>query len=189
MARTGTADVVLGEYSGAAWLVRGEQHIDDLLGNTLSDHVSIEIIACESKSEVEDIWRFHGGGADEFDQMWMIHPAIVERTRGFITGVTGGPPGVLAVSFGGWSAALDDAGLEVIRHVAEAAREKPEAVLVLARYVVPGGAPLLADLANLRSGRVEAALQALGIDAERMLRQTRPPAAADDADRIVLTVR
>ena len=29
------ADVILAEYSTHAWLVRGEQHIDDLLGGTL----------------------------------------------------------------------------------------------------------------------------------------------------------
>ncbi len=41
------ADITLAEYNGRVWLVGGEVYIDDLLANTLTPNVSIELVRCE----------------------------------------------------------------------------------------------------------------------------------------------
>lgn len=187
------ADVILGECNGQAWLVRGEQHIDDLLGNTLPVHVSIEVIACESKSAIDAMWRGFGGGADDMDMMWMIHPAIANRARGQarLQG-RGQPPGDVAdmtVGFAAWSAALDDAAMESLRTMAEAALQRPDARLVLLRHVAADGPAMAAEMANLRTGLIEAQLGALGVAAGQIMRETGPTLQSGDTDRIVLSVR
>ena len=47
------ADIVLAEFGGQAWLVGGEEYIDDLLANTLPQHVTIELVACDFKDQRE----------------------------------------------------------------------------------------------------------------------------------------
>ena len=50
------ADITLAEFNGSVWLVGGESHIDDLLTNTLSSDVTIEMVPCARKSDVHDLW-------------------------------------------------------------------------------------------------------------------------------------
>ena len=186
MAEEATADIVLAECNGTAWLVRGEQHIDDLLGNTLSRHVSIEIIACESKSAVDSLWHGFGGGLDEDgdEQMWLIHPAIVNRAR---RGVAAGR-GEATVVFAAWSAALDDAAQSALTIAVDAAAARPDAVLAVIRHVPDAAPPMAGEMANLRAGLLEAQLAALGVAPSRMLRET-VAGTPETADHIILMVR
>ena len=75
------ADIVLAEHRGQAWLVSGEQYIDDLLANTLPGDISIEFIACQSDSDVTILWVQSGRQPTSAGLPWMIHPAIVTRIR------------------------------------------------------------------------------------------------------------
>jgi hypothetical protein len=171
------AEIVLAECSGQAWLVRGEQHIDDLLANTLDPDVSIEVLACESKLAVDDLWR-QWNDADPA-LMWLIHPAIVNRARG--------KPGELAVTFTPWSAAIDDGAQRAIRSAADAVNAKAGATLALVLSLASEGVPLAAQMAELRCGLLEAQLSALGV--ARMTRITRVADTHEEMDRIVLVVQ
>jgi hypothetical protein len=180
------SDVILAECAGQAWLVRGEQHIDHLLANTLDTHISIKVIACESKSEVNALWRQYdgghndGGGGDE-SMMWLIHPAIVNRVRA--------QPGEFVVKFAEWSASLDEAALTTLQAISRAASQRSEAIMVLVRYVAADNPGMAADLANLRSGLLEARLASLGVEVARIVRETQDAAQAGHADRIDLVFR
>jgi hypothetical protein len=175
-------DVILAECGGQAWLVRGEQHIDHLLANTLDAHISVEIIACESKSEVNVLWRKYDGGDDPDEgMMWLIHPAIANRVRK--------KPSESAVLFAAWSASLDEAATAAVRTAAEAATQQPDCALALVRYIAPDGPAMAMDLANLRSGLLEAQLASLGVAASRMLRDTRDATQPGQDDRIDLLIR
>lgn len=185
MTGNGTADIVLGECNGQAWLVRGEQHIDDLLGNTLAAHVSIEIIACESKSAIDALWRGYGGDADDTDMMWVIHPAIVNRTRGKIRGVSG----EITIIFAEWSAALDEAAMAGVRAAADVALHREGAVLSIVSHVAEGGPPMAAEIANLRSGLLEAQLASLGVQPGAMKRDTQSAEQGGHVNRIALVIR
>ena len=72
------ADITLAEFNGRVWLVGGEVHIDDLLANTLPPDVSIEMVRCESQSEVHSLWVQNCGepasAADAVD-----HPSQYRR--------------------------------------------------------------------------------------------------------------
>ena len=59
------ADITLAELNGRVWLVGGEPYIDDLLANTLAPEISIELVPCESKSEVHALWVQHCGQPDD----------------------------------------------------------------------------------------------------------------------------
>jgi hypothetical protein len=171
------SDIVLAECSGQAWLVRGEQHIDDLLGNTLTADINIEIILCESKSAVDSLWRRWND--DDPSAMWLIHPAIVNRARG--------QAGEIAVVFAEWSASLDDAAHRAMQAAAAAAGAKPTAALVLVRHVAELAPPMALQMADLRCALLEARLAELGV--ARMERETRVAERAHDAERIRLDVR
>src|SRR5579871_5157593 len=104
------ADITLAEFQGRVWLVGGEPYIDDLLANTLASNVSIEIIPCEHKAEVNALWVQLCGvqpGADP----WIIHPGIVARIRRNSTGYS--------IYFAEWSARLDDEARTVVSSVAQ----------------------------------------------------------------------
>lgn len=156
------ADIVLGECSGQAWLVRGEQHIDHLLANTLEDHVSIKIVACESKSAVDALFCAEGG--DDPAMMWLIHPAIVNRARG--------QGGEMTVRFPPWSAQLDDAALATLQAAAALAARHEQAAVRLVRHLPANGVAMLMDLADLRTGLIQARLAALGVLPGRIVRET-----------------
>jgi hypothetical protein len=170
-------DIVLAECSGQAWLVRGEQHIDDLLGNTLAANINIEIILCESKSAVDSLWRRWND--DDSSAMWLIHPAIVNRARR--------QSGDIAVVFAEWSALLDDAAHQAIQAAAVAVGAKPTAALVLVRHVAAEAPPMATEMADLRCRLLEAQLAELGVNC--IERETRMAERPDDAERIRLEVR
>jgi len=110
------ADIILTEYRGKAWLVRGERYIDDLLMNTLPAEVSIEIITCQSESDVRAMWKEDGWEPDSGRMPWMIHPGIINRIRGQQSG--------RSVVFGQCSALLDANAHAVIQDIAAHAGEK-----------------------------------------------------------------
>lgn len=170
-------DVVLAECSGQAWLVRGEQHIDGLLGNTMEADVSIEIVSCESKLAVNTLWR-QWNDTDP-SMMWLIHPAIVNRVRG--------QAAEMEIVFAEWSASLDDAAQRVLQMAAAAAAAKPEAALVLVLHIMDEAPPMARELANLRCGLLETRLSALGV--ARTKRETRMAERPEAAERVLMELR
>lgn len=163
------ADIVLAECRGQAWLVSGEQYIDHLLANTLPPEVSIELVACESKSEIDALWIQHCGPPGPYSAPWLIHPGVANRVRR--------KEGKHAVFFAQWSAMLDDDARAVIRSAAVWAHENPDREVSLVRYIKPGSPQAMLDLANLRASLIEAELVALNIAAPRVVRETRDIAA------------
>ncbi len=175
------ADIVLADCGGQGWLVLGEPHIDDLLANTLPAHVSIEVVTCESKVDVQALWVQHGGDPDDMQSMWLIHPAILKRARGQGQDLT--------IRFAAWSASLDDAALETSQAIADAAAQQAEAKLVLTRYIAADGPPLALELANLRTGLLEARLAMLGVAADRVVREIHAPNLPEQTDQIGCELR
>ncbi len=170
------AEIVLAEFSGRAWLVLGEQHIDHLLANTLPDNVSIKIVTCESKSAVDALFLAEGG--DDPTMMWLIHPAIVNRERG--------QGGDLDVCFPPWSAQLDDAASGILQAAAACAARYEQAPVKLVQQLPADGMAMLADLANLRTGLIEARLSTLGVAPGRIVRLTET--TGDEARANVIKV-
>jgi hypothetical protein len=158
------ADITLAECDGNTWVVGGEQYIDDLLANTLPPDVTIELIACDSKSDVMALWMQNCGPLPDgvYGDPWVIHPAIAQRIR------RASPDH--AVFFAQWSAMLDADALAVIHAAALRAAEHPEAPVVLAQY-----------------------LDQQGVDRARMQRITRPvagvPGMGQESQRIEVVVR
>lgn len=179
------AEIVLAEYGGQAWLVSGEQHIDDLLANTLPPDVTIELVACESKAEVNVLWAQNSGPLAEFGAPWMIHPKIADRVRR-------GPIG-RSVFFAQWSAMLDEDARAVVRAAATWAAANEGSGVVLTRFVSPGGAPALVSLAALRADLITTELVALGIAEDRIGRETRTvatvPGMGEESQRVDIEVR
>jgi hypothetical protein len=159
------ADIVLAEHRGQVWLVSGEQYIDDLLANTLPTDVSIEFVACESHSEIDELWERSFAPPQVPRPPWMIHPAIVNRVRRASMGH--------CVIFGQWSALLDDDARAAIGVAAEFSARTRDASVTLISYVAPDNPSLSADLAALRSGLIEAELARLGIARSRIGRASR----------------
>ena len=170
------ADVVLAGFGAQAWLVRGEEHIDDLLNNSMPPDVTIEVVACESKSAVDALWQQWND--DDPAMMWLIHPAIVNRARG--------QSGDIAVLFGEWSAALDEAAQQAVQAAANAVAARAGGWLTLVRHV-PDAPPMALTMADLRSGLLEAKLHELGV--MRIERETRPVLEPGQGERIVLLPR
>ena len=179
------ADIVLAEHSGQAWLVGGEEYIDDLLANTLPANVSIEFVACESHSDVHLLWTQNCGQLNASAMPWMIHPAIVSRIRGVSA--------EHSVFFAEWSAQLDNDARSTIRASADRAANCGDAEVLLISYLEPNGQHLLTDLANLRSALIEAELSALGVVRARIVRTTRDltdlPNVGTESQRIDIVVR
>ncbi len=178
------ADIMLAEFNGAAWLVGGEVHIDDLLANTLPAHVTIELIPCETKSQVDALWTQNCGEPVMPGGPWVIHPAIVNRVRRGSSGY--------AVYFGQWSAALDNEALAVIQAAARAAHGGDGAV-VLTEFIDDGSPGFAADLAKVRLGMIEQELVREGVSADRMKHAKRDMAAAaavgQDAQRVDIVIQ
>jgi hypothetical protein len=179
------ADIVLAEFHGQAWLVSGEQYIDHLLANTLPPHVSIELVPCESKSEVDALWIQHCGPPQEYTAPWLIHPGVTNRVRR--------QQADHAVFFAQWSAMIDDDARRVIRSAAGWAQENPDRNIVLIRYVGPNSPSSMLDLANLRAGLIEAELVALDVDPSRISRETRDvasvPGMSQESQRVDIVVK
>lgn len=179
------ADIVLAECRGQAWLVSGEQYIDHLLANTLPPDVSIELVACESKSEVDALWVQHCGPPSQCTAPWLIHPGVANRVRR--------GQAHHSVFFAQWSAMIDDDARAVIRSAAGWARENPDRALALIRFVGPQSPQAMTDLANLRVSLIEAELVALDVASDRIVRETRDvstvPGMPEESQRVDVVLR
>ncbi|MFZ0017466.1 MAG: hypothetical protein WAL10_09020 [Acetobacteraceae bacterium] len=177
------ADILLAEFEGRVWLVSGEVHLDDLLANTLSPDVSVELVPCESVAAVRDQWARHGGDPSA-GMPWLVHPNVVAR----VMGVTRGASPDHAVMFGPWSVLLDQAALAVIEAAAAQANRQPEATITLAEYLDPAGPQAIADLSRLRAQLIEDQLAAQGVARERISRVRRAvsevPGMAQESQRV-----
>lgn len=179
------ADITLAEFNGRVWLVSGETYLDDLLANTLSSAVSIELVACESKSVVNDLWIQHCGKKEFVGEPWLINPAIVTRIR------RSAPD--YRVFFAQWSAMLDPDALTVIASAAAWAVENPGAQVLVAEYLDPAGPRAIADLSRLRAGLIEDKLADAGVAQARIQRVTRDvsevPGMAQESQRVDIIVQ
>ena len=179
------ADITLAEFHGRVWLVGGEPYIDDLLANTLSRDVSIEIIPCEHKSQVQELWTQHCGPSPFAGDPWIIHPAIVARIRRSSSDYS--------IFFAQWSAMLDNDANTVIASVAAWACENVEAVLEIVEFLDPDGPKSIADLSRRRAQLGEEKLIASGIAPERIERGRRGmgdmPGRAQESQRIDIVAR
>jgi outer membrane protein OmpA-like peptidoglycan-associated protein len=179
------ADITLAEFNGNAWLVGGETYLDDLLANTLSQDVSIELVACERKSDVMDLWVQHCGKPDFIGDPWIIHPGIVARIR------RRSPD--YPVFFTQWSAMLDGDALTVIASALAWANDNPAAPVLLAEYLDPAGPKAVADLSRLRAQLVEDRLTEGGLDPARITRETRAlsdaQATGQESQRVDIVIR
>lgn len=168
------ADIVLAEHRGQAWLVCGERYIDDLLANTVSAEISIEFIRCESHADVTALWSRNGGG--EMGP-WAIHPGILQRFRRAAEGYS--------VSFGPWSALLDDAALDVVRTAAVEAVDRDEATVAVVCY--GSEAPMVRTLGDVRKGLIAAALAEHGVAASRVVQRWRED--GEDEGRVDIVIQ
>jgi hypothetical protein len=162
-------DIVLAEYQGKTWLIRGERYIDDLLANTLAPDISIRIITCESESDFRTQWGQEDGRWREDAAPWLIHPGIANRTRAKLSGHN--------IYFGLWSALLDDEARAVIHAAAESAVRSYDSEIFLINYVDADAPPAMADLTGLRCTLIETELVGLGVGLSRINRTTRDAAS------------
>lgn len=171
------ADIVLAQIGSRTWMVDGETFLDDLLVNDLPGDVTIEFITCESESEVQEMWAANVENPGEAGPAWLIHPAIVERTKRMV-----GVGGAFGVVFAPWSAARDASADATIVAAADAAVADEIARVIITSYV-PEDAPAFAgDLANIRAGMVETELLGRGVDKDRIQRD-RAAAIGDQAGK------
>ncbi|HVY17422.1 MAG TPA: hypothetical protein VHB27_19525 [Rhodopila sp.] len=179
------ADIVLAQIGSRTWMVDGEAFLDDLLGNMLPDHVTIEFITCESESEVKELWFANVADPAASGPPWLIHPAIVERTKRMV-----GMGGAFGVAFAPWSAARDASADATIAAAAEAALNNPDAPIVITSYVAEDAPGFSGDLANIRAGMVESELATRGVEASRITRSRTAPIGdqASKADLIEILI-
>jgi len=179
------ADITLAEYNGRVWLVGGEVYIDDLLANTLTPNVSIELVRCESQSDVHDLWVQNCGEPLSGGMPWLIHHNIADRIR------RSSPD--YAVFFAQWSAMLDPDALAVIRAAVVRSNEHPEAPVILAEYLDPDGPQAMADLSHLRAQLIEDKLAESGIQRGQISRMLRTvseiPGMTQESQRVDIIVR
>jgi hypothetical protein len=171
------ADIVLAQIGSRTWLVDGEAYLDGLLGNMLPDDVTIEFITCESESEVQALWSASVEDPGAAGPAWLIHPAIVERTKRMV-----GLGGAFGVLFAPWSAARDSSADAAIIAAADAAKADEHARVLVTSYVVEDAPAFAGDLANIRAGMVETELAAHGVDKARIHRE-RGAAIGDQATK------
>ena len=179
------ADVTLAECNGQVWLVGGEAYIDDLLANTLPGNISIEMVQCDSPSDISDLWAQHGGNPGGGSMPWVINPAIVTRIR------RRSPD--YAVFFAQWSALLDPDALAVIQAAARLAQENPELPVRLVAFLDPAGPQAITDLSRLRAQLIEDRLAGHGVERTRIARSHRDVAEmagmSQESQRIDIIVR
>jgi hypothetical protein len=161
------ADIVLAEHQGRAWLVSGEQYIDDLLANRLPSDISIDIVSCASHADVTALLSPEDTGKS----FWAIHPGIVKRLRRGLEGYT--------VLFSQWSALLDDDAGSVIRGAADLAALHPEAAVMLTSYAGADAPPMARALSELRKNLLEAVLIEHGVARARIAHISCDPAAGE----------
>ncbi len=179
------ADVTLAELNGNVWCVGGEDHLDDLLANTLAKDVTIELVPCESKSDVMELWVQNCGPREAYGNPWLVHPAIVARIK------RSSPD--YAVFFTQWSVMPDPDALTVIAAAAAWARENPQTPVLLAEYLDPAGPPAIEGLSGLRAKIIEDKLVEAGVAAERIGRIRRTvaevPGMAQESQRVDIVIR
>ncbi len=179
------ADITLAEFNGSVWLVGGENFFDDLLANTLPADISIELVQCESQTDVDDLWTQHCGMHNEGRMPWVINPQIVQRIRGRSPDY--------AVFFAQWSAFLDQDALAVVRAAASWAAENAAMPVRLAEYLDPAGPQAMADLSRLRAQLIEDKLVEAGVERARIGRLRRDIAEIvgmpQESQRIDIVVR
>ena len=181
------ADITLAELNGRFWLVGGEAYLHELLGNTLPDTVSTEVVLCEHPSQVHKLWVRHCGEPETGGTPWQIHPNIVARFRRSITDQS--------IVFGQWSALLDEEALEAVAATALRMSHLPDAAVELVQYLDPTGAQAVADLTRLRCQLIEDKLAEAGVARSRIGRVVRPlsdlpdGASGPNPQRIDLVVR
>jgi len=172
------ADIVLAEFAGRVWLVRGDEHFDDLLRNELPRSVSVVFLPCASHDEVLALWREHDTPERDDDAPWQLNPAIVRRIRG--------TPGAQSVLFAAWSAMPDAAAQVTIEDVATSLRGDLAARLMLRQFSPAAPPPGFTDLQRLRGTLLAAALARAGADAASLDHETHASEALADVDRIDL---
>jgi hypothetical protein len=179
------ADIVLAEYQGRAWIISGDQFIDDLLANTLAPEVCIELIVCKAESEINHLWERRGAESQAPGARWAVHPGIVNRIRR--------QQSDHSILFGQWSAMIEGDGLLTLQAAASLALRHGSMPVEIVSFVGPDGPKALLDLANLRCGLIEAQLDSLGVAASRFVRVTRDaasePGMTSDSQRIDIIVR
>ena len=179
------ADVTLAELNGNVWCVGGEAHLDDLLANTLAKDVSIELVPCESKSDVLDLYAQNCGRLDDACDPWLVHPAIVARIK------RSSPD--YAVFFTQWSVMPDPDALTVIASALAWARENPDCPVVLAEYLDPAGPASIEGLSGLRAKIIEDKLLEGGVAPARIARLRRDvaevPGMGQESQRVDIIVR
>jgi outer membrane protein OmpA-like peptidoglycan-associated protein len=179
------ADITLAEYNGQVWLVGGEAYIDDLLANRLTPDVSIELVRCESQSNVHKLWVQNCGEPEHGGMPWIIHPNIAERIR------RSSPD--YPVYFAQWSAMLDPDALAVIRAASIWWQQHPDAPVVLAEYLDPDGPQAMVDLSRLRAQLIEDKLVETGVERAQISRVQRSvsevPSMAQESQRVDIIVR
>lgn len=180
------ADVTLAEHNGNVWCVGGEAYLDDLLANTLAKEVSIELVPCESKTDVFDLWVQNCGKPSTPGNPWLIHPAIVARIKRQST-----PD--YAVFFTQWSAMLDADALTVVNSALAWVRENPTAPVVLTEFLDPTAPPAIEGLSHLRAQLIEDRLVEAGVPRERIGRARRDvaeiPGMGQESQRVDIVVR
>lgn len=179
------ADITLAECNGGVWLVGGENHLMDLLGNTLPQGVSIELVPCERKSDVTELWHQLCGAPDGGRDPWIINPAIVARIRRSAPGQ--------AIYFAQWSAALDADALAVIGSAASWALEHPDAPVAIVDYCEADASSSLRVLGDLRVTLITERLVADGLPRERIAHERGAPpgeaSASSELQRVDIVVR
>jgi hypothetical protein len=160
------ADITLAEFNGSVWLVGGEVHLDDLLANTLPAEVSIELVACERKAVVHEMWVRLSGEREYAGDPWIIHPAIVQRFRGKAPEAAEG-----AVMFAPWSVMPDEDGQRMIQAAGARAAADPDMQVTLTEYLDPAAPPGVAELSSLRLRMLEDSLHNAGVPHGRIARQ------------------
>ena len=179
------ADITLAELNGQVWLVGGEVYIDDLLANTLSGDVSIELVRCESHSGVRELWVQNCGERTSGGMPWIVNPKIAERIR------RNSPD--YAVFFSQWSALLDQDALAVIRAAANWSRQHAQAPVILAEYLDLEGPQAIIDLSRLRAQLIEDTLVECGVARQQISRIRRAvgtvPGMNQESQRVDIIVR
>jgi hypothetical protein len=70
-------DVVIAYFNETWWLVRGVDHLDDMLSPDTPASLRIEIVTCEAWPNVLRLWE----EPEEGKMPWAINPRVIERLK------------------------------------------------------------------------------------------------------------
>ncbi len=176
------ADVILADCEGQVWLVKGDEHIDELLAGTLPAGITVEFLPFTSRAAVFGLWRDMSVESTDGAQPWVLHPEIVRRIRGSF-GLQ-----QRVVVFQAWSVLLDPAAREVVADAAEWLSGNAGGTLLLRQFAPDAAAPGHADLQRLRGQLVAGALAGVGADPARMSQDTAAAQTDADAERLEIVI-